>query len=128
MSHALLRSVLDALHRRFRVGATLEYPGFIAIPEQVVLGDSLASASWAVGPDGDDWTGQLMSLSGETVATFSVRPVSTDPNDIADAVYVHGIGDRSIDGGCTDADCPLQHVNALTNTRTATHPDGKEVR
>jgi hypothetical protein len=107
-------SVLAAIKRIFEVEATYEYPGFISIPERFVseTTDDNRNA-WAVGPDGDGcWTGQLMGPDGGLVGnmTFVVRPTTTDPDDIAEAVYTHGIGDWYIGGGCSDHDCPSKGV------------------
>lgn len=111
-----LKSVAAAITRLYELTApaTVEYPGYIAIAEKNVNDDVTDSdAHWAVGPslEGEPgvWTGQLTNLRNGFYAneyTFKVRPASDSDEDIAMAIYCHGIGDLYIGGGCSDADCP----------------------
>jgi hypothetical protein len=105
-----IQAVSDAINRIYDVQTTVEYPGFVNIPERFISDDTDGSDNaWAVGPDVDGaWTGQLMTPDGYVVRdmTFVVVPRSTEPDDIASAVYCHGIGDLYLGGGCSDHDCP----------------------
>lgn len=110
-----LKTVAEALTRLFNLSApaTVEYPGYIAIAEKNINDDlSDSDAHWAVGPSQDwqegVWTGQLTHLDGRDCGekyAFAVRPASDSPEAIAEAIYVHGIGDLYIGGGCSDVDC-----------------------
>jgi hypothetical protein len=81
-----IQIVAEVLRARFHVNATVEYPGFLAIP-------SADTHVWAVGPDDDEhWTGQLMSEDGSTNVRdlcFRVRPTSDREEDIATAIYAN---------------------------------------
>ena len=106
-----LRAVADAIRELYGIDRPLyvEYPGFLAIPESIVNDDTDGSAAvWCVGQDGDHWTGNLMRPDGTNVdgMSFAVWPVSDRLEDIASAIYCHGIGDLYIGGGCTD--CPVR--------------------
>lgn len=113
-----LKLVAAALNLRFELSApaTVEYPGYIAIPEKNINDDTDTSeAHWACGPSLDPieaasgvWTGQLSHMDGSDCGEyhFAVRPKSQSPDDIADAIYCHGIGDLYVGGGCSDMDCP----------------------
>ncbi|HYE88479.1 MAG TPA: hypothetical protein VEA16_19090 [Vicinamibacterales bacterium] len=109
----LMRTVAETIRRRFEIEAPIhvDYPGFISIPDAVVHDDA-GDGVWCVGPALEEpgaWTGQLMTADGSEVInemTFCVYPVSDSPEDIADAVYVHGIGDWYVGGGCPE--CPVR--------------------
>lgn len=104
-----------ALNRIFDIESTYEYPGYIAIPEKFVNDDTTDSGSvWHVGPATDGrlncWAGQLMTPDGGNTVSremnFEVFPKSTLADEIAGAIYAHGIGDLYIGGGCSEKDCP----------------------
>lgn len=107
-----LKLVAEAINFRFELEAraTVEYPDFIAIPEKNVNDDVSESENhWAVGFNNVGiWTGNLVRPDGADCGeyAFAVRPKSDKPEDIADAIYCHGIGDLYLGGGCSDANCP----------------------
>lgn len=126
-----LHAVRDVLVRTWCLeGVHVDYPGFITIPESVINDEMAASDNvWCVGPGEEPgtWTGQLMNEDGSDVIdaggrtlvdprnpalpgktglmAFRVYPKSTSPEDIADAVYYHGICHWYHVEPCT-ADCP----------------------
>lgn len=111
MSLEQINAVAEALNRIYGFNdalATVEYPGFIAIPDRFCGYDDATDAVWSIGQDETGyWTGQLMTADGSEIVgnmTFAVYPKSGDPDVIARAIYEHGIGDWYIGGGCTDND------------------------
>jgi len=112
----ILHAVANAIMRRYdTTGIDVDYPGFISIPEKIVNDDVDASDNvWAVGESDDGaWTGNLMTPDGQVVPNmaFAVLPKSQSPDDIADAVYGHGIGDCYVGGGCSDPECPSKRYD-----------------